>query len=122
MEKNLLTPKLLGGIGAILCVLSITPYLGTVAGIAGIITVLISLNMFSKIFNNPQIFRNALISIIISIIAGILIFFTIGLGFFFYDYKIRILSSYIKLPKYRKETFIFSYINLYFICNKWLLY
>ena len=82
MEKNLLTPKLLGGIGAILCVLSITPYLGTVAGIAGIITVLISLNMFSKIFNDPQIFRNALISIIISIIAGILIFFIIGLDFF----------------------------------------
>ena len=121
MEKNLLTSKLLGGIGATLCVLSIIPHLGTIAGIAGIITVLISLNMFSKIFNDPQIFKNALISVIISIIAVVLIFFTIGLGFFFYDYKIRILSLY-KLSKYRKETFIFSYINLHFICNKWLLY
>ena len=49
---------------------------------AGIITVLISLNMFSKIFNDSQIFRNALISIIISFIAGLLIFFTVGIEFF----------------------------------------
>ena len=114
MEKNLLTPKLLGGIGAVLCVLSITPHLGAIAGIAGIITVLISLNMFSKIFNDSQIFRNALISIIISIIAVLLIFFTIGLGFFYMIIKSGSYPHTINSLNIGKEV-LFSLILIYIL-------
>ena len=128
MEKNLLTSKLLGGIGATLCVLSIIPHLGTIAGIAGIITVLISLNMFSKIFNDPQIFKNALISVIISIIAAILIFFTIGLGFFSmiiksgsYPYTINYLNIGKKLLFFLILTYILFVISGYYIKNAFYL-
>jgi len=82
MAENLSTPKLLGGIGAILLVLMITPYLGSLAGLAGIILILISLNMFSKIFNDPQIFKSALISFILGIIGGFVAFLTVGVTFF----------------------------------------
>jgi len=127
MEKNLLTSKLLGGIGATLCVLSIIPHLGTIAGIAGIITVLISLNMFSKIFNDPQIFKNALISVIISIIAVVLIFFTIGLGFFSMIIKsgsypyINYLNIGKKLLFFLILTYILFVISGYYIKNAFYL-
>lgn len=82
MNENLSTPKLLGGIGAILLVLTITPYLGAIAGMVGIILILISLNMFSKIYNHPQIFRNALISFVLAIIGGFVAMLTVGITFF----------------------------------------
>uniref|UniRef100_A0A7V6CEF7 DUF996 domain-containing protein n=1 Tax=Thermodesulfobacterium geofontis TaxID=1295609 RepID=A0A7V6CEF7_9BACT len=82
MNGNLSTPKLLGGIGSILLVLTVTPYLGAIAGLVGIIFILISLNMFSKIFNDSQIFRNALISFILTVIGVFIIMLTIGITFF----------------------------------------
>ncbi|MDF2954132.1 MAG: putative membrane protein [Thermodesulfobacterium sp.] len=82
MNGNLSTPKLIGGIGAILLILTITPHFGAIAGLAGIVLILISFNMFSKIFNDPQIFKNALVSFILSIIGGFVIFLTVGITFF----------------------------------------
>ncbi|MBO8144533.1 MAG: DUF996 domain-containing protein [Thermodesulfobacterium sp.] len=82
MNGNLSTPKLIGGIGAILLILTITPHFGAIAGLAGIVLMLISFNMFSKIFNNPQIFKNALISFILVIIGGFLAILTVGVTFF----------------------------------------
>jgi uncharacterized membrane protein len=82
MNGNLSTAKLLGGIGAILLVLTITPYLGALAGLAGIVLMLISFNMFSKIYNDPQVFKNALISFILAVVGGFLAFFTVGATLF----------------------------------------
>ena len=81
MDESLSTPKLLGGIGAILLVLTVTPYLGAIAGLVGIILILISLNMFSKIYKDPQIFRNALISFVLAVISFVAIL-TVGVTFF----------------------------------------
>jgi Predicted membrane protein len=98
MNGGLSTPKLLGGIGSILLVLTVTPYLGSIAGLVGIILILISLNMFSKIFNDPQIFRNALISFILAIIGVFVIMLTIGITFFSFftmmgSYHLHMFSS-----------------------------
>lgn len=82
MDESLSTPKLLGGIGAILLVLTVTPYLGAIAGLVGIILILISLNMFSKIYKEPQIFRNALISFVLAVIGSFLAILTVGVTFF----------------------------------------
>jgi uncharacterized membrane protein len=82
MNGSLSAPKLLGGIGSILLVLTVTPYLGSITGLVGIILILISLNMFSKIFNDSQIFRNALISFILAIIGVFIVMLTIGITFF----------------------------------------
>ena len=98
MNGGLSTPKLLGGIGSILLVLTVTPYLGSIVGLVGIILILISLNMFSKIFNDPQIFRNALISFILAIIGVFVIMLTIGITFFSFftmmgSYHLHMFSS-----------------------------
>ncbi len=77
MNESLSTPKLLGGIGAILLILNITPYLGNLPSLAGVVLMLISFNMFSKIFNEPQIFKNALISFILAVVGGLIAFFTV---------------------------------------------
>ena len=82
MNESLSTSKLLGGIGAILLVLTITPYLGAISGLVGIILILISLNMFSKIYSDPQIFRNALISFVLAIISGFVVILIVGITFF----------------------------------------
>ncbi|QER42562.1 DUF996 domain-containing protein [Thermodesulfobacterium sp. TA1] len=84
MKDNLSmsTPKLIGGIGSILLILTMTPYFGIAAGLVGIVLLLISFNMFSKIFNDPQIFKNALLSFIFTIIGGFFVIFTVGLTFF----------------------------------------
>jgi len=86
MPQNLSTPKLLGGIGAILFILSpvfaVIPYLGFLAGLAGPILIFISLYMFSKIFNDSRIFKNALIAFILEIIKDFVIFLTVGATIF----------------------------------------
>ncbi len=83
MQENFSTPKILGGIGSILCALAITPHLGPLTALIGFIFLLISLNMFSKIFKDERIFKQAFISIIFASVAIILIIFIFGLiGFF----------------------------------------
>lgn len=73
------TAKNLGLIGSILfivgIILSETPLLGalfSLLGLAGIILVLVSLYLFSKIYAEPRIFRDALIAVIV-FIAGFIV-------------------------------------------------
>ncbi|MCD6490322.1 MAG: DUF996 domain-containing protein [Thermodesulfobacterium sp.] len=103
MNGNVSTPKLIGGIGAILLILTITPHFGAIAGLAGIVLIFISLNMFSKIFNDPQIFKNALISFIITIIGGFLAIFTVGAIFF---------SLFTMVRSHPHSSHIFSHIGI----------
>ncbi len=60
------TARILGGIGAILGILSI---LHSALGIVGIVLILIALKMISDEYGMPQIFKYALYSTIIIIIA-----------------------------------------------------
>jgi len=73
------TARNLGLIGSILfivgMVLSIVPWIGllfSLLGLAGLILVLVSLYFFSKIYAEPRIFRDALISIVAAI-AGLIV-------------------------------------------------
>ena len=52
MQNNLNNASIIGGIGSILTVLGVFPF-----GIIGIILILIALNQYSKILNNPSIFQ-----------------------------------------------------------------
>jgi len=70
------TARILGLIGSILLiagtVLSVIPLIGllfSLLGLAGLILVLVSLYFFSKIYAEPRIFRDALISVV-AVIAG----------------------------------------------------
>lgn len=52
MQNNLSNANIIGGIGSILTALGIFPL-----GVVGIILILIALNQYSKILNNPSIFQ-----------------------------------------------------------------
>jgi len=86
------TARNLGLIGSILImagtVLSVVPWIGllfSLLGLAGIILVLVSLYMFSKIYAEPRIFRDALISVIAviagAIVATLLVIILVGVAF-----------------------------------------
>jgi len=67
------TSKILGGVGALLMV--ITPFLGTytgVLGLIGLILVMISLKGLADHYGESGIFNNALYGIIIAIIGGVI--------------------------------------------------
>jgi len=73
------TARNLGLIGSILAIVSVVlgliPWIGllfSLLGLAGFILVLVSLYMFSKIYAEPRIFRDALISVIVGI-AGLIV-------------------------------------------------
>lgn len=61
--------KVIGGIGAILMCLFFMPMFGWALSIAGVILVLISLNAFSKLYNDAKIYSHYLISVILGAIA-----------------------------------------------------
>ncbi|MEM2237456.1 MAG: DUF996 domain-containing protein [Candidatus Caldarchaeum sp.] len=63
--------RLLGGIGSILLVLAIVPYAGSALSIVGLILLLISLKQLSDIFHEPEIFKNALIAVVVGIIGAV---------------------------------------------------
>ena len=63
--------KLLGGIGSILTILSVIPYGGFAVGIAGLVLVLVAVKYISDYFNDPSIFNNMLISVILAIVGTV---------------------------------------------------
>ena len=79
MKRQAIT---LGRIGILLPIASIIPFLGAVAGLAAMILLLISHYYLSKVYEKPDIFKNALTGTIIvvagNILGGILV--TIGVG------------------------------------------
>ncbi len=62
------TGKIIGGIGAILCVLGLVPHAGTLLAIIGEILILIALKVLSEYYNEPAIFSDALMATILGII------------------------------------------------------
>ncbi|WP_010662574.1 DUF996 domain-containing protein [Marinilabilia salmonicolor] len=79
MKKQAIT---LGRIGILLPIASFIPLLGSVAGLASFILLLMSYHQFSKAYENPPIFKKALIGYLVPIIASIIgtIVILIGAG------------------------------------------
>jgi len=73
--------KLMGGIGSILILLPLVPYVGLTLTIVGWVLIAIAVNHISKAVNNPSIFRDFLIGFILSVI-GIFVAFAAGLATF----------------------------------------
>jgi uncharacterized membrane protein len=60
--------KTLGGVGAILGLLSVIPFAGPVISIVGLVLVLIAIKYISDIVGNKSIFNNMIISVILAIV------------------------------------------------------
>jgi uncharacterized membrane protein len=60
--------KNIGGVGAILTILSVVPSVGQVLSLVGLVLVLLALKWISEIVQNPAIFRNALIAVVVAIV------------------------------------------------------
>ena len=57
--------KMLGGIGALLTVLTLAPTAGFVLGIVGAVLMLVAVKYASEILGDPKIFTNMLYAVII---------------------------------------------------------
>jgi len=83
MRKQAIT---LGRIGILLPIASLIPFIGTLAGLAVMVLLLFSHYYFSKVFEKPDIFKNALIGTIITvatnILGFILLFVAVGSAIF----------------------------------------
>ncbi|MEN3027762.1 MAG: DUF996 domain-containing protein [Aquificaceae bacterium] len=73
---NLNTPKLLGGIGMILILLS--PFL-LVTGIVGVVLVAVAMHKFSELLKEKDIFNKYIIGLVISIVSFFVVYL-FGLG------------------------------------------
>ncbi len=79
------TAKILGGVGAILMILGPVPYVGWLLEIVGLVFILIALKSLSEHYGNEEIFRNALIALIlelVGVVTGITLFI-VGMTSFF---------------------------------------
>ncbi len=82
--------KVMGGIGAILVILTAIPDYGFVLGIAGLVLILVAISVISREVNDRRIFSDMLMSVILAIVALIIlgiavaaaVFSLIGLGNF----------------------------------------
>lgn len=70
--SSLSSAKAVGGVGAILVLLSLVPQIGALFGIAGFIMILIAIKSISDTVEDPKIFKNMMTAVILSII-GIVI-------------------------------------------------
>jgi len=80
-SPKLLQARVLGGVGSILVILSVVPYVGFALGIVGLILILVALKYISEEVSNEGVFRYGLYSVITGILASI-IATLIGLAFF----------------------------------------
>ncbi len=76
------TARTLGGVGAILCLLSIVPHAGWVLGVAGLVLVLVALREFSDFYKDESIFRNALYAVILAIVGLVITGLIVAAGVF----------------------------------------
>ncbi len=72
-DKEFEKAKILGGVGVILTLLGLVPKVGLALNVIGLILILVSLKMFSDYYRNEDIFRYALIAVIIGIIGGVVL-------------------------------------------------
>lgn len=80
-SRKLLQARVFGGVGSILVILSVVPYVGFALGIVGLILILVALKYISEEVSNEGVFRYGLYSVITGILASI-IATLIGLAFF----------------------------------------
>jgi uncharacterized membrane protein len=75
----------LGRIGILLPVAAIIPFIGPLAGLAVLVLLLMSHHYFSKFYKRPEIFKKALIGLVIPVAAdlvgGIIIVIAVGSAF-----------------------------------------
>ena len=78
---NLKSSKTIGGIGAILIVISVLPYISQLPfiGLIGAILVLVALHGFARVYKESGIFNNALYGIIAGIV-GVVLAVVIGIA------------------------------------------
>jgi uncharacterized membrane protein len=62
----------LGRVGILLPIASFIPFLGTLAGLASLILLLMSHHYFSKVYESPAIFKNVLIGVLVPIISNLI--------------------------------------------------
>ena len=82
--SSLSQAKTLGGIGAILTLLWIVPYAGSVLEIVGWILVLLAIKNISDVVQDRSVFNNALIAVILAIVGAAVGGIVIGVNVFRY--------------------------------------
>jgi len=76
--------RTMGGVGSILVLLSLVPYVGFVLGLAGFVMVLLAVKQISEAVNDREIFNNVLMAVILQIVgSAISVFVVIGSFFAF---------------------------------------
>jgi len=84
--------KILGGIGAILSLLSLIPRVGIVFSIVGLVLVLVAVKYISDIVREPKIFKDVLIAVIAQIIGTVVFSLVV---------PIALLGIFMGMPRFR---------------------
>jgi uncharacterized membrane protein len=71
--------KVLGGVGSILLLIGLIPQTAGILGIVGLILILFAVKYISDVMGDPQVFRNMIISVVLSIV-GIIVAVVTVLG------------------------------------------
>jgi uncharacterized membrane protein len=71
--------KALGGVGSILLLIGLIPQTAGILGIVGLILILFAVKYISDVMGDPQVFRNMIISVVLSIV-GIIVAVVTVLG------------------------------------------
>lgn len=74
--------KAMGGIGAILVILTAIPSFGWILGVIGFILILIATSQISRFVNDRAVFNDMLYSVILSIVAVIIVGIAVVVAFF----------------------------------------
>ena len=82
-ESALGVAKVIGGIGAILTLLGLAPFIGTAAVVIGWVLVLVAIGLISGVAGDKQIFYNATVGATLQIVGAIGLYF-VGLTLFSY--------------------------------------
>ncbi|TCK03323.1 putative membrane protein [Phorcysia thermohydrogeniphila] len=112
--------KVLGGVGALLIVLSFIPYLGLLFGLAGFILLFIALKKASEAYKDRGIFKNFLKGFLVSflgfLVAGIFAGFAVGahrggessvlsVGFLVVAFLLFYVSTVVSVAFYRRALY-----------------
>lgn len=74
--------KAMGGIGAMLVILTVIPQFGWIVGVIGFVLILIATSQISRYVNDRAIFSDMLYSVILSIVAIIVVGIAVVVAFF----------------------------------------
>lgn len=74
--------KAMGGIGAILVILTVIPQIGWIVGVIGFVLILIATSQISRLVKDRAIFSDMLYSVVLSIVAVIVVGIAVVVAFF----------------------------------------